>query len=560
MGRTTQRQEAAQDTAMTQPMDPPSGNSTNLYPGVDSTSDNDTSEKPVREKLKKTSLASISTHALGHQEAELDASKAEKVPSISSATKATSPLYMELTQANTEPRGRPLLKKRSFDDLETPEQEKNSVETDEKQNETSNGHIRKRSRDVRIAESLKEERRASGLVGITVQEEQEIDVTQSENLEEAAEAIAPTTEVAENPTYVEIEHHTREAPNNGIGTTETAVQNTTKDIADQEMLDSAPSPRKKRSRDQFDNEADREQKIVATEEARAHRRSDELERTVIEFSDMCDPKIECLEDAAALEREPDSLAEGSRDIPSEAETAKVRQSCSPFQASKLNMVQKPPSTFGSASTLSPSPAPAEAGSHLDPKTETESSTTDKQPQTSAAAFVSSGFAALSGSLTSPFGTLGTSSTTTTTSTSFTAFSPLKIVSEDCSSKNIDPAANGRFGSFAKSSVFGATEPSPFGTPGVGKGSVFGGSVLGGGFGSAFGGGSKLTSFAAPTGDTRLGASNGAVKAIGSPSHDGDDGENSESDADGLVENGKEEENEETDDRFQQQDGRCLAIW
>ena len=48
---------------------------------------------------------------------------------------------------------------------------------------------------------------------------------------------------------------------------------------EQEIGDGTTSPRKKRSRDQLDSDLDREQKIVATEELRAQRLSSELDRS-----------------------------------------------------------------------------------------------------------------------------------------------------------------------------------------------------------------------------------------------------------------------------------------
>ena len=65
----------------------------------------------------------------------------------------------------------------------------------------------------------------------------------------------------------------------GIPETQLPIAEEKRKAEDHEMNDGAYSPRKKRSRDQMDTEADREQKIAATEEARAQRRSDELDRS-----------------------------------------------------------------------------------------------------------------------------------------------------------------------------------------------------------------------------------------------------------------------------------------
>ena len=225
----------------------------------------------------------------------------------------------------------------------------------------------------------------------------------------------------------------------------------------------------------------------------------------------------------------------------------------------LKLIQQPlKSAFGSASTFSPSMALARSDSSAKiPISATK--TTDQEPQTSADAFASSGFAALAGSSTSPFGTLGGSSTAATGSlfASVGAFISGKTESDDKEARKPGPAANGGFSTFVNSSStgFGTTDKSPFGTSGSSKISVFGGSVFGSAFGGPLGGGNRLTSFAAPTGDAKLGVSNGAIKPISSPKRDEDEDEHSESEGDGAAEDKKDEETEEADGRFQHQDGR-----
>lgn len=120
------------------------------------------------------------------------------------------------------------------------------------------------------------------------------------------------------------------------------------------------------------------------------------------------------------------------------------------------------------------------------------------------------------------------------------------------------AANGDFTSEkskSSSSGFDAAELSPFGAPGPAKGAIFGGSVFGGGFQGGFSGGTKLSSFAAPTGDAKLGLGNGAVKPIGSPRRDiEEDDLDSDGGGEDVGQNEREEDEEEVDGRFQQQDG------
>lgn len=83
-------------------------------------------------------------------------------------------------------------------------------------------------------------------------------------------------------------------------------------------------------------------------------------------------------------------------------------------------------------------------------------------------------------------------------------------------------------------------------------SVFGGSVFGGGFGGGFAAGGKLTSFAAPTGDAKVGTSNGTIRPIGSPTHQDHDEENSEGDGEGMTED--DNYGDDVDERFQHKDG------
>lgn len=224
----------------------------------------------------------------------------------------------------------------------------------------------------------------------------------------------------------------------------------------------------------------------------------------------------------------------------------------------LNTIQRPlRNAFSSASTFFPSMT--FTGSESPAKLTTSTTkTTDQESQTTADAFASSGFAALMGSSTSPFGTLGGSSTAASASPFASAgVSNSGKIEIDENAQKTETAANGGFGAFINSQSigFGTTDQSPFGTSGSSKTGVFGGSVFGSAFGGPFGGGNRLTSFATPTGNAKLGTSNGAIKPIGSPTHDGDEDENSESDGRVSAENKKDEETEEADGRFQHQDGR-----
>ena len=229
----------------------------------------------------------------------------------------------------------------------------------------------------------------------------------------------------------------------------------------------------------------------------------------------------------------------------------------------LNFIQRPlTSTFGSASTFSPSMSVASSDSFAKFST-FPAKATDQEPQTSGDAFASSGFAALAGSSTSPFGTLGGPSTTANAS----PFTPIGFNSGKTEigtheALKTEAAPSSGFSTFIDNSStgFSSTDQAPFGSSGLRKTNVFGGSVFGSAFGGPFGGGSRLTSFAAPTGDAKLGVSNGAVKPIGSPKRDEDEDENSDSEAEGAAESKKDEDVEEPDGRFQHQDGKLDCLY
>ena len=157
---------------------------------------------------------------------------------------------------------------------------------------------------------------------------------------------------------------------------------------------------------------------------------------------------------------------------------------------------------------------------LSPRKSPSNTTPHDLPQTSASAFAASGFASMSGS-TSPFGALGSSSTG----------SKSPPPSEPTQASSSAFAASGFASMTGNASAFGAIgtkstgSASPFAaaTPQSGFGS-FGGKPLGSGLGSGFGGGSKLSSFAAPVGDAKLDKSKEA-KPFGAPASDSESDSN-----------------------------------
>ncbi len=80
-------------------------------------------------------------------------------------------------------------------------------------------------------------------------------------------------------------------------------------------------------------------------------------------------------------------------------------------------------------------------------------------------------------------------------------------------------------------------------------------TFGSGFGSPFGGGPKLNSFAAPVGDADLGGGSGNVGLFGQAAKDDEEDERSDSEDEMFSETAKDQESGEGSERFQPQDGR-----
>lgn len=272
MTRTIQRQDSAQDTSLSQSKvtEGTSRISTSsLHGATDSASDNDTGERPVREKLKKTSIASIPKNELVSPRAHMETAQGD---AISNQYVEEDPVMeKDIIDPSVGSRGRSL-RKRSFEDFETTEGD--GVEVDEQSPGISSGHARKRSRDVRVDEVFEEELRSNAK--IPVQELDEQNLKDNEMIEpdnNGGNAKIPVQEVDEqnlndNEMIEPDNNHPMSAPQN--------VPNP----IDQDMRDSALSPRKKRSRD-LDTDTYREQKIPATKGIKAMRSSDEIEPDVL---------------------------------------------------------------------------------------------------------------------------------------------------------------------------------------------------------------------------------------------------------------------------------------
>jgi len=221
-----------------------------LKPTSDRTGDLEASEGPVREKLKKTSIASIprqagSSGSAAEYEAEAD-------PTIAHVLTNDAQIAGDGSSPEATDRGRPV-RKRSFDDLDM--DKATPSDNYEPNTGSQGGRERKRSKDVRASRGPH-----SDTDQVTVSAIQPADVVEkgkkAEEDEESSEAKEIHNDMKEESIPASIDT----------------------ELVDEEMHQSTFSPRKKRSRDKLDADSQREQKIPATEEAKAHRRSEENER------------------------------------------------------------------------------------------------------------------------------------------------------------------------------------------------------------------------------------------------------------------------------------------
>ncbi|MCJ1469952.1 hypothetical protein MMC07_008597 [Pseudocyphellaria aurata] len=488
MTRTFQRQDSAQDTSLSQSRvteGSPRISTSSLHRATDSASDNDTSERPVREKLKKTSIASISKNGLvsprAHMEtAQADAMSAQQVEEDLVAEKET-------IEPSVGSRGRSL-KKRSFEDFETTEGD--GVELDEQSAGELSGHARKRSRDVHSGQSLEGESQTR------------------------RDAKIPVVEVDE-----QILHHNDliEPDNNHLKSAPLDVANS----LDQDMRDSALSPRRKRSRD-LDTDTHREQKIPATKGIRkAMRSSDEVGPNLL-------PRTSNI-DATPVE---DTSTNGQPITEMEVSTVAVDGDVA------LNPIADVFRNASAEPELSQiSQSPNKSGNESFPKSEN---------------FLTAGFPPLPDPSKSPFGNLKPSPKTTD---SVAPFKPILWRKDrenqqpgDVPMEKLDQVQGTSSGATTSASLpgFGMKGPSSSAlTP-----NTFAPATFGSGFGQASGG-AKLSSFAAPVGDAKWGG--GGKVAFGAPAKDEEDDGRTESEEEGLGDATKEQEGGEVSDKFQQRD-------
>ncbi|KAK2834839.1 hypothetical protein FQN49_006864 [Arthroderma sp. PD_2] len=385
-------------------------------------------ERPVRQKLKETSIAG--TGATQQDQGSEDSQMAPK---------NGEPLDEDINDVNTTERGR-LKKKRSLDDLMNEDGQSDHYD--------ESGHRRKRSRD-----------------------------SKAEGTPERDAEPQPSTSA----------------------------------------LEKIKSPKKKRSRDQFDKDL-----------------NPKLDEEGLKDKD--ESTAEQLKDNADSESLGASTSPNSRADKGEPEKKRHRdnsQDRHTEEAKNITAASKtaPPNPFSNISTTSPF---ASLDKSKGSPTKAKEQLSKEQQTTNPSAFAASSLAAFAGSDKSPFGAIGGGS-----SSVFKAKPGLKGDGESKASST---------GS-GTSSFAAASGPSPFGSSF--GGSAFGKSSFASGFGAAAPKpGERLTSFASPK-PTTFGAPASKPKVFGAKDEDEDEEDENDDEEKGQTFQGFEEEKEDT--RFFKQD-------
>lgn len=458
----------------------------------DQVSDNETSEGPVREKLKKTSIASIP------RQSELNQHTGDRIgePSPSIAQVLDNPTSTN-QEAATELRGRPT-RKRSFDETGT---EKTIHAHNQPEASILSGRERKRSKEVSSTRSFSAKE----------QEQKPASFPVLEDAVQPAQAAEPGNEA------IQVSEKSEE--NEELVSSASVHPNST----DQEMQDSVFSPRKKRSRDQWDAELHREQKIIATEESKAHRRSEEHER--------------------------------QKDTRSEGEDAARTVSGTIMPGDDVvsgSVKNGTDATPDSAPTTAPATSSGDTQSTVKPSSARENSSTRPDSKALGYNFSNSAFGAFSKSSVSPF---AIGSSTGNGLRTFASPTPSNLVETAPAGQTQESSRQLSSNGFPSNSM-----PAGPGAKGEGLFSLFGGGGSSDSNGTTFGGPSpfakplgapKLTSFANPIGGNNTFGPGGPIKPIGD-AKDSDD-EKSGSEGEGQASKEFEADEEETDPRFQYQE-------
>ncbi|OAX85461.1 hypothetical protein ACJ72_00140 [Emergomyces africanus] len=444
------------------------------HPASDKQKKDGAGERPVRQKLKETSIAGVP-----RPNSPEDNTMASQVASAAGADSLSD-------ASSVDGRGR-LRKKRSLGDMNDDDEQDDppgGTNTDE------TGHRRKRSRDSKTDDDGSDK--------------------QTESQSKSKSIAGDTRNLADNMGAKTVVAH-----EGRIRTPTEELKNAERDAANRIL-----SPKKKRSRDQFDKD---------------HLKSDSIDEHAGEGAASA-------ETGEALDKSKADSA--NRTVEGEPEKKRHRDDSqdrsSQVDSDLLSKKILPPNPFSNAAGISPFASMASKPSELTSKDKTENKV---QPLTSTSAFASSRLASFASSDKSPFGALG--------SASASAFKPTPAT-ETTAGKEQPPPLSSSSLSFAASPFAAAAASSPFGAIG-GSGAGFRGSGFSNGFAasaSKLGGGLKGFA-AAPIGGSAIGGSSSKPKIWGAADSEledqdagksGDDGKNA---FEGL-------EQEKGDERFHEQ--------
>ncbi|OCK81899.1 hypothetical protein K432DRAFT_3988 [Lepidopterella palustris CBS 459.81] len=527
MACSTQRHKSSQASADTNesPINARVMSSASLNALSATNSDTDSGERPVREKLKNTTIDSVpsdepptSDHPMGdapnHAKEAMDEHSQGEYDNQSSSDSD---------------RGR-LRRKRSFEDF-------SGDHGADKQAEKPERHARKKSRDITHSDSDVGIRKASGESSVSRIDEQDDDEPMK------------STEIPGTETEYSDGSKPNDVPSSQkMGTTRPATPPTSESMAKGDGM--VISPKNKRSRDEFLQGQDKEISPVSGE-------SNKLDDTA--KANANGSSSEMAKGTTGDERKPKRHRDSDSPKPSTEEEEKKNQqtkitpgsgfannsTTSPFAALKRD-TSKPPSA---ALTISNSPNTSAISEKI--------STSAQPPQTTSSAFKSSGLAGFS-SASSPFASIAGSGSKSV----FGSATPGNISTSSgfgALPKSPNEAESG-FASLASpgTSVFGSSATTTLGSTTSSFGGGFGSSTSGG-FGSGlrggFGGLSQggISSFATSGGSGITGLSDKPAKAFGAA--EDDEEEEGSDDDDAEERNTKPQQNDETkkDRRFFEQE-------
>ncbi|KAI9678469.1 MAG: hypothetical protein M1829_002067 [Trizodia sp. TS-e1964] len=507
---------------------PPSGSSHLPVGKEEIISDND-NEKPVREQLKKTTIAPSSkdtTPDIIPTEGEIyslqtSARIQTNHPSAQHALNHNKSQHPTASESNGESNATRMPRKRSYDELEDCDDELSRPDGSSSyiSGQSPNPPARKRSRDLNSQTSSMSPESQSGL-GEEIRSENAEKSTEDEDLTDI------TTDEQDNilPPEPSAEAEAKE------------------DAAKNSIL----SPKKKRSREQFDKDL---RETLSQEQVQTESPSKDNNNQPVRNSSRT------VRDEPEKKRHRDTLKDASENEQTMADKVpgQIRDTSRKDKRRHSHRASQPENTPAYITLGSPGTPPETSPIQIDVSppppnpTSTHKTYDNNLPQTSSEAFAASGFGALAKSSTSAFGTLGANSGSG--KSPFGALASQKPI--DGSRSGFASLASGKkIGDFSSGFSGTSTErPSEFALGASGFGKI--GSGFGTGFASSKG---PFSSFGSKGGQGIIGLSEKPAKPFGAPANGQDSpDESEEDDNDKGDESAVKKKEVKEDRRFQKQE-------